>query len=146
MKWSEVTPVLVALLVLIGALWQGRRPRFDSRDRLQRDLELLAAMPNDLQVKDEYKQHISAAFEALINDEDKRTRDPRGVVLGIVLMLVGGWLVWLALDHGGGWWHFLTVFGALLFAVAAVGTAQDSSKHHRDERGRVISRSDSADD
>ncbi|MFC9245108.1 hypothetical protein ACFT7S_14090 [Streptomyces sp. NPDC057136] len=146
MKLSEVTPVLVALLVLIGVLWQGRRPRFDSRDRLQRDLELLAAMPDDLQVRDEYKQHISAAFEALINDEDERSRDPQGVVLGIALMLVGGWLVWVALDQGGGWWHFLTAFGALLFAVAAYGTAQDASKHHRDERGRVIPRSESTDD
>jgi hypothetical protein len=145
MKLSEVTPILVGLLAFAGVLWQGRRPRFDSRDRLRRDLELLEAMPDDLEVKAEYKQHISKAFESLIKDEDERSRDPRGVVLGIVLMIVGAWLVWTAFDLGG-WWHVLTVFGMLLFSVAAFGTAQDATKQRRDERGRVIARSGTAGD
>ncbi|MGA4801238.1 hypothetical protein [Streptomyces lavendulocolor] len=139
MKLSEAAPIVVGILAFAGVLWQGRRPRFDSRDRLKRDLELLEAMPDDLAVKAEYKQHISKAFELLIRDEDERSRDPRGVVLGIILMIVSAWLLWTAFDLGG-WWHVLTAFGGLLFIVAAFGTAQDVTKHHRDERGRVIAR------
>ncbi|MBV2353469.1 hypothetical protein KUM39_03700 [Streptomyces sp. J2-1] len=140
MKLSEVTPIAVGFLAFAGVLWQGRRPRFDGRDRLKKDLDLLEAIPDDLPIKDAYKQHISDSFEALIRDEDRRSRDPRGVVLGILLMVVGGWLTWVGFDQGGGWWHFLTAFGVLLFLIAAFGTVEDSTKRQRDERGHVIRR------
>ncbi|OII67459.1 hypothetical protein [Streptomyces sp. CC77] len=145
MKLSEVTPIMVGLLAFAGVLWQGRRPRFDSRDRLKKDLELLEAMPDDIPIKSDYKQHISKSFEALIRDEDRRSRNPRGVVLGVLLMVVGGWLIWVGFDLGGGWWHFLTAFGVLLFLIAAFGTTEDATMHQRDERGRVIRRTEADD-
>ncbi|WP_159074184.1 hypothetical protein [Streptomyces dioscori] len=140
MKGSEITTLVVGVLALAGVLWQGRRPRYDSRDRLKKDLELLTAMPDDLEVKGEYKQHISDAFRALLQDEDQRSRDWTGVGLGIGFMLVGGTFAWFSFDRGGVW-HIGTAFFALLFVIGMLGIFTDFPKRLRDESGNRLSQS-----
>ncbi|MFH8288609.1 hypothetical protein [Streptomyces sp. NPDC018059] len=143
MKWSELSPVLLGLLALAGAMWQGRRPRYETRDRLMKDLELLNSMPDDLPIRDEYKQHVSDSFTSLIKDEDQRTRNMSGVRIGVSLMGISALFIWMGFSQGGGWWHILTIAGALLFTISLFGAADDAVKRHRDETGRAITRRDS---
>ncbi|MXM62347.1 hypothetical protein GR925_02510 [Streptomyces sp. HUCO-GS316] len=150
MTLSDVTPIVVGLLALAGALWQGRRPRFDTRDRLRRDLDLLAAMPDDLAVKAAYAQHISEAFDDLIRQEDKLTRNMSAVFVDLSIASLGGWLTWLAWKEGGSFrelendmrWGLTASLGHFLLVAGIVAALVHVRKRHRDEGGRTIVRED----
>ncbi|MDC7338553.1 hypothetical protein [Streptomyces lydicus] len=139
MKWTDLTPVLIALLSLAGVVWQSRRTRYDGRDRLKRDIELLAMMPDDLEGKSRYREHVDASISTLIEDEDVRSRDWVGISMGLTLLAIAVVLAWVGVGNGG-WWHLLTVTAGFIVFAAVVCLSISAGKHRRDERGRVISR------
>ncbi|ARH91646.1 hypothetical protein ACF082_31380 [Streptomyces lydicus] len=139
MKWTDLTPVLIALLSLAGVVWQSRRTRYDGRDRLKRDIELLAMMPDDLEGKSRYREHVDASISILIEDEDVRSRDWVGISMGLTLLAIAVVLAWVGVGNGG-WWHLLTVTAGFIVFAAVVCLSISAGKHRRDERGRVISR------
>ncbi|MFI9355077.1 hypothetical protein [Streptomyces lydicus] len=139
MKWTDLTPVLIALLSLAGVVWQSRRTRYDGRDRLKRDIELLAMMPDDLEGKSRYRDHVNASLATLIEDEDVRSRDWVGISMGLTLLGIAVVLAWVGVGNGG-WWHLLTVTAGFTVFAAVVCLSISAGKHRRDERGRVISR------
>ncbi|MFI0152646.1 hypothetical protein [Streptomyces lydicus] len=139
MKWTDLTPVLIALLSLAGVVWQSRRTRYDGRDRLKRDIELLAMMPDDLEGKSRYREHVDASIATLIEDEDVRSRDWVGISMGLTLLAIAVVLAWVGVGNGG-WWHLLTVTAGFIVFAAVVCLSISAGKHRRDERGRVISR------
>ncbi|MFF7414166.1 hypothetical protein [Streptomyces lydicus] len=142
MKWTDLTPVLIALLSLAGVVWQSRRTRYDGRDRLKRDIELLAMMPDDLEGKSRYREHVDASIATLIEDEDVRSRDWVGISMGLTLLAIAVVLAWVGVGNGG-WWHLLTVTAGFIVFAAVVCLSISAGKHRRDERGRVISRTQS---
>ncbi|MFI0788559.1 hypothetical protein ACH4Q6_23535 [Streptomyces lydicus] len=139
MKWTDLTPVLIALLSLAGVVWQSRRTRYDGRDRLKRDIELLAMMPDDLEGKSRYREHVDASITTLIEDEDVRSRDWVGISMGLTLLTIAVVLAWAGVSNGG-WWHLLTLTAGVVLFTGVACLSISLGKHRRDERGRVISR------
>ncbi|MFD5983659.1 hypothetical protein [Streptomyces cyaneofuscatus] len=81
--------------------------------------------------------HIEDSIRQIIEVEDKKRRDPFGVVLAIIFILIAASLIAASFINGGLYW-WLTVPGAVTGIFGLAGLAQDATKRNRDERGRPI--------
>lgn len=83
MSAQLIVTLVVAVLTVLGGLWQARRRELRSRERAKHDVELFAALPDGSTMKEELSRHIDETIERMIA-EDSRTRDPFGITLALV--------------------------------------------------------------
>jgi hypothetical protein len=129
--------IVVAVLGVLAALAQTRRNRGGGRAQLRQDVDLYNSLPPESSSRGKLLGHIDQQIERLITSEDELTRDPVGICLGIIILLIGLVLFVAAFREAGLWW--LLLVPAIFFAIlGAVGLGQDLPRRKRDERGRVI--------
>ncbi|MFM9614057.1 hypothetical protein [Streptomyces niveiscabiei] len=127
----------VAVVGVGGVMVERRRREPRGRERIKSDLELLDLLPSESQVAPLLRTHIEDSIRQMIQVEDVKRRDPLGIVLAIVFILIAGALI-TASSLNGGWYWWLTVPGAVTGIFGIVGLAQDATKRTRDERGRPM--------
>ncbi|RSS34096.1 hypothetical protein [Streptomyces sp. WAC08241] len=110
-----------------------REPR--GRERIKSDLELLSLLPPDSEVAPALRAHIEGGIRQLVEVEDVKRRDPFGIALAIVFILITVALLTASFLNGG-WYWWLTVPAAVTGIFGIAGLAQDATKRTRDERGR----------
>ncbi|MFJ3494838.1 hypothetical protein ACIPPJ_14750 [Streptomyces sp. NPDC086091] len=137
MDWGAFASVGVAVVGVGGVMIERRRREPRGRERIKTDLELLELLPQDSSVIPVLRSHIEDSIKQIIEVEDKKRRDPAGVVLAIAFILIAASLFAASFINGGLYW-WLTVPGAVTGIFGLVGLAQDATKRNRDERGRPI--------
>ncbi|MBO8197620.1 hypothetical protein JW613_04730 [Streptomyces smyrnaeus] len=118
-----------------GILLQRRYNRAQGRDRAKADLELLALLPADSEIRDDLRAHIDETIRHVIQVEDSERRDPYGIFLAILFLIAGGGLFWLYAVRGA-WW--LAVAAGFFVFFGLVGLNLDGMRRQRDERGNAI--------
>ncbi|MFG3267028.1 hypothetical protein [Streptomyces bobili] len=73
----------------------------------------------------------------MIEVEDEKRRDPFGIALAIVFILISAGLIFASFLNGG-WYWWLTLPGAVTGIFGIAGLSQDATKRTRDERGRPM--------
>lgn len=74
-------------------------------------------------------------------DTSARRRDPFGITIASMFLVIGIASVWIIYSNEGGWWWLLAPLTAFFLLFGAVGLASDIPKKERDERGRAIKKS-----
>ncbi|GAA1208428.1 hypothetical protein GCM10009675_30340 [Prauserella alba] len=108
----------------------GRR-----RARLDADVALLNALPDESTARAALLRHVDAEVERTIHDYTRRTRNPAGVALALVFLLAATACGLLALFAGAWWLWFPVVF---LGPFGVIGLIQDAFRRERDENGSAI--------
>jgi hypothetical protein len=133
--WQALSPIVVVLLPILGAVAQRIRRPEGSYRLIKRDLELLASLPEDSAARSSLLRHVDRSIEGLISYDEDMRRSGFGIVLALIFLTSGSALTILAIDGGGWWWWpviaFLVIFGL-------VGLAQDAPRRRRDEQGHPI--------
>ncbi|MEU6535695.1 hypothetical protein [Streptomyces sp. NPDC047000] len=124
-----------AVIGVGGVIVERHRREPRGRERIKSDLELLNLLPSDSQVTPLLRTHIEDSIRQMIEVEDVKRRDPFGIALAIVFILLAGALITTSFLNGG-WYWWLTVPGAVTGIFGIAGLAQDAAKRTRDERGR----------
>ncbi|MEU6814729.1 hypothetical protein [Streptomyces sp. NPDC046860] len=137
MDWGPLASVAVSVVGVGGVMLERRRREPDGRERIKADLELLSLLPEDSPAVPVLRGHVEDAIKQMIEVEDQKRRDPLGIALAIVFILIALGLV-AASFLNGGWYWWLTVPGALTGIFGIAGLAQDATRRTRDERGRPI--------
>ncbi|NUS72685.1 MAG: hypothetical protein HOQ05_04680 [Corynebacteriales bacterium] len=135
MTWDIAGKFLLALVtIIVGAIqfW----PRGGRRARIKSDVELYSLLPEEIENREEFRQHISAQLAQLIKRETVKRRDPIGIVLGIVFTGGGAYLGVLAFK--GGWWWFFLVLAIVGVPLGMVMIADALPKAERDDSGRRL--------
>ncbi|MFD8267013.1 MULTISPECIES: hypothetical protein [Streptomyces althioticus group] len=137
MDWGPLASVAVAVVGVGGVMIERRRREPRGRDRIKTDLELLSLLPTDSELVPEFRAHIEDSIRQIIKGEDEKRRDPFGIALASVFILIAVALVTASVLNGG-WYWWLTVPGAVTGIFGIAGLAQDATKRTRDERGRPM--------
>lgn len=136
--WGDLlTPAIAAAAVIVTKLIDRNQSKTTARDLIMKDFAIVKELP-DGAAKTALLADLERRAEALTGDGSKR-RDPVGIALGIVFILIG---IGLAL---GGWhtgntglrtalWTMAVVVGAL----GVFGFVQDVIPAERDSKGRPI--------
>jgi len=90
-SWS---PLGVAAIALAGTLIQQRRQRPVLRDQIKADLEIWAALPEESNSRSGLLSNIDARVQRLMIHETEHRRDPSGMVIGVLMTVLFGWLAW----------------------------------------------------
>ena len=138
MNWDSISKIAIAFSGVVAAWLQLRRGRGGGRRaQLQRDLDLLALLPEDSTARAALSQHVDAAVVSLIRDEAELRRDPTGIVLGLVLVgAAAAGVIGAVLNRG--WWWALLVPAVFLGLIGVLGFVQDVVPRKRDDKGKVI--------
>ncbi|MFG2552910.1 hypothetical protein [Streptomyces sp. NPDC048581] len=78
-------PLWIAVVGLVGVVWQARRARRDARDQIKHDLELLSAIPPDLASREELRAHVDRSVRALV----ARSRRDCGLIISYSVIAAG---------------------------------------------------------
>jgi hypothetical protein len=132
-----VANLVIAALGVIAAFAQTRRNQDRGRRQVRQDAELFKLLPEESAARKELLAHIDKQIVRLIRNEDELTRDPTGVLLAIIFLVVAAALVVTSFREGGIWW-FLIVPASFFGIFGLVGLGQDLPRRKRDERGRAI--------
>jgi hypothetical protein len=137
-EWSSVAaPAIAAVAVIITKMLDRGQSRTTSRDVIVKDLEIAGKLP-DGDAKVALLADIERRSMRLATGSDK-TRDPSGVVLGIILMVGGLVMAYFGWQNGSAVWRTALWTGAVvIFAIGAFGFAQDLTPYERDAKGRPI--------
>ncbi|WP_405890256.1 hypothetical protein OG427_17870 [Streptomyces sp. NBC_00133] len=82
-------------------------------------------------MKEELTRHIDETIKKMIA-EDSRSRDPFGIALALVMLLIAAGLFVAAAVSGGAWW-WLTAPAALIAIIALPGLVKESTPQVRDQ-------------
>ena len=129
------TPLLVAVIGLLGILVQQWRQRPVLRDQVKSDLEIWNALPGDSSVREDLLADIDYRVRRLLKDESELRRDPSGMTLGVLMVVLFAWLSWWVWTLGGSY-RFLELATIPLLIFGAFGFVESALKASRDERGR----------
>lgn len=123
---------LPALLLQFFRNWKRQSPR----ERLLQDIEIRKALHSNSDAQRAFDEHIKAEALRLAGADSKR-RDPFGITLAVIFLILGGLSTWAITSAGGAWWFASPVAGFfLIFGFA--GLALDAPRKERDERGRRL--------
>ncbi|MFI9026535.1 hypothetical protein [Streptomyces sp. NPDC053560] len=117
---------------------ERRRSEPHGRERVKADLELLALLPEDSEMAPALRRHIEESLQKMIEVEDRKRREPVGVVLGLLFIAIAIGLLVVGYVNGGAYW-WLAAPAAVIGTFGSAGLAQDVTKQTRDERGRPTS-------
>lgn len=124
---------------LLVAIFQGIR-QFggpSARDTLIQDVQIRNALPAGSQARQTFDTHIRDEALRLVGKGSAR-RDPFGITIAIVFLVIGGACVATIYGNDGGWWWLLSPFAAFFVLFGIVGLASDIPRKERDERGRAV--------
>jgi hypothetical protein len=133
-----VANLVIAALGVIAAFVQTRRNQDRGRSQVRQDVELFNLLPEKSAARSELLTHIDKQVIRLIKNEEELTRDPTGVLLAFIFLLVASALTVTCFREGGVWW-FLIVPASFFGIFGLVGLGQDLPRRRRDPRGRAIS-------
>lgn len=136
MDWDAAVVAGITGLAAIAKVLLDRGHWGGTRARIRHDLDLLERMP-DGEAKEALRAFVDRRVLALLADEQTKTRDPTGIVLGLTFIATATWMAVQALSGGSALWWFGAVPIGLL---GIVGFSQDVVPRERDERGRVSRR------
>ncbi|WP_030988954.1 hypothetical protein [Streptomyces sp. NRRL S-1813] len=86
-------------------------------------------------MKEELTRHIDETIKKMIA-EDGRSRDPFGIALALVMLLIAAGLFVAAVISRGAWW-WLTAPATLIAIIALPGLVKESTPQIRDQDPRV---------
>ncbi|MFE9606829.1 hypothetical protein [Streptomyces hokutonensis] len=137
MNGSEIAAIIVAIVGVLGVLFErlSRKPR--SRDRVRTDLEILSLLPPDSKARDALRGHIDTTIDRIVHVEDMQRRDWPGAVVSVTFLALSGGLWFGAIDRGGAW-QWLMVPALLTGLFGVVSTVQTLTLRKRDTYRRAI--------
>jgi len=110
--------------------------RQSPRERLMLDIQIRNALHANSESQRIFDEYIRQ--EALrIAGVDSKRRDPFGITLAVIFIVVGVASAWLVVSAGGWWWLAAPIPGFFLL-FGAVGLASDLQRKERDEKGRAV--------
>lgn len=122
--------------VILGASQFAGRARGSAAHRaVQRDLDLLKRLPEESESKDMLLRQIDEGVRKMIVDRQHRRREPAGIAVAIVLMLVGGYLFWQATRSTSFALAWL-VFAALFLLIGSYGFIDSVQRRERTPNGK----------
>lgn len=137
MGLEEIAAVIGGLglpTILLQLIRSGKR--LSPRDRLLQDIEIMKALHVNSDARRVIEEHVKNQALRLTGTDSKR-RDPLGIVLASIFLVLGvsaAVVIWLA----GGWWWFASPIAGFFLVFGAAGLAIDSPRKERDERGRAL--------
>jgi hypothetical protein len=130
-----------AVVAAVGTIGREIAIRTGRRARLQRDIELLAVLPEG-RARQTLLEHIERTVEAHVLEDSTKSRDAASIALGLVFLVLGAGLVTRALATETWWWLVLSWAGAAFFVLfGAVGLVLGLA---RTERGAAKASSSSS--
>lgn len=110
--------------------------RKSPRERLLQDIQIRDAMEKDSSARQVMDDYIHGQAERLTGTDSKR-RDPLGIVIGIVLIVLGIGLAVAAFYAQGAWW-VLSAPAALAVTLGITGLVQSCPRLERDDKGNPV--------
>ncbi|GAA1580308.1 hypothetical protein GCM10009678_73760 [Actinomadura kijaniata] len=139
MNWDIASRAFIAIVGLIGVIWQVRRTHGGTWKTIKDELEVYALLPDDSKAKKALLERAEAAIARQIAEEGELKREPVGIILATIFLLISAGMILTAFNSGGWWWiSLLPASFFLLFGIA--GLQQDAIPRKRDEKGRPIER------
>lgn len=108
-----------------------------ARDRLVQDVQIRNVLPANSDAQRAFDEHIKREALRLI-DTSTRRRDPFGITVASIFLVIGIASIWIIYSNDGGWWWLLSPLVAFFLLFGVVGLASDIPKKERDDRGRAI--------
>ena len=107
----RVNSLLNLLLAPLG-LWITTRGEIH---RIKSYINLLDSLPPNSESADALRSHVDQLILDMI--DNRKRREPVGVVLGLIFVIPAGWAVYVAFANGGWWW----LLGAPALLVGSFG-------------------------
>lgn len=128
--------VTSAVAVVLAAVIGLPRALRDAKDEVLELLQVYNALPEDSGARPRLLALIESKVDALTSSGEP-TRDPTGISVATMFLLIGTGLAWSVYVYGSWWWWTSPI--VLFFLVfGVVGLAQDLPRRARDGRGRPI--------
>ena len=128
-------PFVGLLVAIVQGIRQFGGP--SARDTLLQDVQIRNALPAGSEARHTFDTHIRDEALRLVGKGSAR-RDPFGITIAIVFLMIGVGCVATIYGNDGGWWWLLSPFAVFFLLFGFVGLASDVPKKEGDERGRAI--------
>lgn len=102
----------------------------DPKDEISKLLAIYDSLPSSANSRAGLLALIEAKVDALVRHGDPR-RDPAGIVIATMFLIIGTGIAW-SIYVFGSWWWFGTPLVALLLVFGIFGLTQDLPKRVRD--------------
>lgn len=136
MTLTSILAALAGVAALVAGIREIARQFTDRRRaHLKHDLDCLALMPETVDFRQTWIEHVERSINTLLTRETELRRDPNGIVLALSF-LGGAVAAMIAVLNGGS--SFLWILVTVLGLFGAVGLGQDAVPRRRDTRGRPI--------
>ena len=94
-------------------------------------------LPSEGESKQKLLAHIERQVLQLVDQEHETRRDPSGIVLGLLLIVIGAWLS-LLIGRTGGWWWLFSPCAGFVLLLGIVGLTDAAGRSRRNEKGRKV--------
>ena len=138
----DIAPFVALAGPVVAAVAQGLRSRYGTtpaRRQLHRDLALYGELPEAGRARGLLQVHIEKSVEQLLQDESTKRRDPNGIGIAGLFLVLATLFTYEAIVAGSWAWSWW-VGAAVLWLIGGVGLGISLKRVERDERGRALDR------
>jgi hypothetical protein len=130
-----IVGVIAALAVVVGAIISAPRVLRDPLASLEKLVGIYEKLPES-PVKAQVLQRIEEQVAGLHSETSAR-RNPGGIMLGIIIFVLAGAVLWPALSYGG-WWWLTSPASAFLIICGTVALYQNVPRVPRAANGQTL--------
>lgn len=104
---------------------------------LMKDIELYSTLPADSSKKNDLLRFIDRRVGEYIKASKDHRRNGTEISIGVIFLVIGGYLTWFFFNLGSWWLVGLLLSGSSLL-IGTFGLIQGIKKVERDEKGNAI--------
>ncbi len=135
----EITIAIISGIVAIMVAAISKTELFSRKHRgLKKDIELYNSLPDDSDKKKDLLEFIDRRIAEYIKAAKDHKRNGMEIVIGIIFLVIGGYLTWFFISLGS-WWLIGLAISGFTFLIGIYGAIRGLRKVERDEKGNPVS-------
>lgn len=136
----EVSIAIISGIVAVLVAIISKTELFSRKHhRLIKDIELFGMLPNESTKKQDILKFIDQRIAVYIKVAKDHKRNGTDITVGIIFLIIGGYLTWFFVTLGS-WWLLALALSIFILMIGVFGLVQGLKSAERDEKGRIVTK------